>query len=949
MVRVLERARKSLALKDPEKTKASLREVTALLSSDDTVVQACEVLMEAFTSPYWMVREYACVLMSNASARVLDFLERKVGSASPEQAYWMIRVAARYGNEAYRVLEALRTSSHKLVRKEAIQALEKLDTPEILDSLIDSLNDPVWVNRSAAASVLEKKAGSLPVIDALQKALVNKKSDNVTFWILRIISRLVGADPNNPVHTFLKHPNVRIKCAALAAMGNMIDEASLPILVAHLDDPSWIVRKAAADALLERGEQAVEVLKKAFKEGSHEVKYWAIRLMARIGGAERLNTYRSFVQGQIEELKYYGMTALSEIREANAVSVLIDCFMDKSWNVRRFASERLVSMGSFVVPYLVDRISSGDENVRYWCVRTLTAMQQAAASSLVALLESDDEEVRGYVLMCLEPPLERQLLEAVIKRLDDPLPVNQKKASDLLEQCGAAALPVIFPACFASNVNVRYWARRLTAALGEDNLDRLLEAADADDTLQGRAIGFMKTTPVSDILSWLGREYDEMLEFVATSPSMSGGIDELFSAGAMAGLGEPAPSGEFSRILGVMGGGASSGKPSPSVEVVQEGSPAARMYGSGTLDELLVLLHEKDGSDLHVNVGSRPVMRIHGYLTVLEEYEVLTRSSAERMLTSILTEEQKRKLERELSLDFSYEIDDVARYRVNLFRQRRGLNGVFRLIPSRIPSFEELQLPPVFEQFCKLRQGLFLVTGPTGSGKSSTLAAMIDYINERRQEHIITIEDPIEFVHEHKKCLISQRELGQHCRSFSDALRSALREDPDIILVGEMRDLETISLAITAAETGHLVLTTLHTTSAAQTIDRIIDVYPPHQQAQIRVQLANSVQAIVAQRLLPTRKKNRRVPVHEILVKTPAVANLIREGKTEQIFNILQTGRDLGMQTMDDALARMVRRGIVRYEDAVEYAYDKQTFEKLKPRDEGAGEFAGGRARVSRL
>ncbi len=318
---------------------------------------------------------------------------------------------------------------------------------------------------------------------------------------------------------------------------------------------------------------------------------------------------------------------------------------------------------------------------------------------------------------------------------------------------------------------------------------------------------------------------------------------------------------------------------------------------------------EVRASDVHLSPGVPPALRVRGRITPLDDHPALTPQDTREIVYSILNDSQRKRFENELQLDFAYAIPNVARYRVNCFFQRGAISAAFRLIPTEILSLDSLGLPNVLEEFCRKPRGFVLMTGPTGSGKSTSLASMVDLINGEREEHILTIEDPIEFLHTHKKCIVNQREVGADAIDFSSALKSALREDPDVILVGEMRDLETISTALTAAETGHLVFATLHTQSTAQTVDRIIDVFPPHQQQQVRMQLSIALQGIVTQQLLPTADGSGRVVACEVLVPTPAIRNLIREGKTHQIYSALQTSASVGMQTMDSHLAQLVRMG----------------------------------------
>jgi twitching motility protein PilT len=331
--------------------------------------------------------------------------------------------------------------------------------------------------------------------------------------------------------------------------------------------------------------------------------------------------------------------------------------------------------------------------------------------------------------------------------------------------------------------------------------------------------------------------------------------------------------------------------------------------------ELLIFAVNQKASDLHLSAGEPPMLRIHGELRKLET-PPLTAEQVHKLIYDILNDRQRKTLEETKELDFSIALGEYGRFRVNCFFQQRGSAAVFRSIPSKIHTFEELGLPRVCRQIAKNRRGLVLVTGPTGSGKSTTLAAIINHINNDRKEHIITIEDPIEFIHTSINCLINQRELLAHTHSFANALRSALREDPDVILVGEMRDLETIQLALTAAETGHLVFATLHTTGAAKTIDRIIDVFPTDQQEQVRTQFSESLQAVISQRLFKRRDGTGRVAAVEIMIGTTAIRNLIRESKISQIPSVMQTGQKYGMQTMDAALKELINRKIISAEEA---------------------------------
>ena len=343
------------------------------------------------------------------------------------------------------------------------------------------------------------------------------------------------------------------------------------------------------------------------------------------------------------------------------------------------------------------------------------------------------------------------------------------------------------------------------------------------------------------------------------------------------------------------------------------------------LSELLAFAVKNGASDIHISSGLPPLIRIDGEMRRIK-VDLLTSNVVHDMIYDIMLDSQRKEFEERLEADFAFEISSVARFRVNAYNQARGPAAAFRTIPTEILSLEDINAPPIFRTLSEKHRGLVLVTGPTGSGKSTTLAAMVDYVNHSKKGHILTIEDPIEFVHQSHNCLINQREVGRHTQSFNNALRSALREDPDVVLVGEMRDQETISLALTAAETGHLVFGTLHTSSAAKTIDRIIDVFPAGEKEMVRAMLSESLEGVIAQRLLK-KPEGGRVAAYEIMIGTPAIRNLIREAKVPQIYGMIQTGRDAGMVTMDQSLDDLVSRNLVTRETARTLAVDQSKFE----------------------
>lgn len=388
----------------------------------------------------------------------------------------------------------------------------------------------------------------------------------------------------------------------------------------------------------------------------------------------------------------------------------------------------------------------------------------------------------------------------------------------------------------------------------------------------------------------------------------------------------------------------------PGTRAALRSSGAPQRSGVGTqrheddldLDSTLVAMVQAGASDLHLTSGAAPTIRLSGSLQPLDGFPVMEAEALRRTLYAVLTQKQREKFEANLELDLSYSVRGLARFRLNLYQQRESIGAAFRVIPYEIKPLEQLGVPPVVATFAGMPRGLVLVTGPTGSGKSTTLASIIDLANRTRSDHIMTVEDPIEFLHRHKKALINQREVGEDTHSFGNALKHVLRQDPDIILVGEMRDLETISVALTAAETGHLVFATLHTQDAAQTIDRVIDVFPASQQAQVRTQLAGAIQGVVSQTLCKRASGVGRSVATEVMVATPAIRNLIREGKTHQIYSAMQAGAQQGMHTMDQHLAELVKQGAITYEVGLEKCHHIEDFNRLTGRFSGPSQGAAG-------
>ena len=455
----------------------------------------------------------------------------------------------------------------------------------------------------------------------------------------------------------------------------------------------------------------------------------------------------------------------------------------------------------------------------------------------------------------------------------------------------------------------------------------MIVSADPNDAtaLKARQVGAAAHMPTNADSAALVQKVLSIAKVEAPASQMSStGTAEPAGYGAPQPVADPVPQPEQRAAQSPM-----SAQPAHPVAAPSASGGGPRRNENVHVDDLLRLMIDRGGSDLHIAVGSPPGIRQRGELLPVENMPILTPRDTQEMILSLLSEEQRKRFETELELDFAYSIPGLSRFRANVFQQRNSLGAVFRVIPIKIPTLEDLNLPKVCRFLAERPRGLVLVTGPTGSGKSTTLAAMIDHINTNKSLHIITLEDPIEFMHKNKKSYVNQREIGEDTHSFTSALKRVLRQDPDVILVGEMRDLETIAAAITAAETGHLVLATLHTTGGPATVDRIIDVFPPHQQQQVRMQLSGTLEGVLSQVLLRSTDGKTRVMAMEIMLGIPAISNLIREGKTHQMPTIIQGGASMGMQTLDQHLKALLQAGKVTFEEAISKAQEPRELAQM--------------------
>ncbi len=782
------------------------------------------------------------------------------------------------------LLSILNSRENDEIRKIALEALARNPDKKIILALLGKISDPSWIVRKQAKRALIEQGDS--IYNIIQEYFMNCSSQQkyecikIIPLILRekaftLFQRMIEADT--------KAGNLRpYICAGL---GEIKTEASMKTLLALLDDESLVVREEATKSLANWGRDLVKYLLAIFPTAKQETKMCLMILLGRILELDVVKLFEEKFGQPTQETKYFLLTALSEVREPKVVAYLIPYLKDESVFIQDYTQKILSQLGVHAVDPLLSCLDTEDEDLIIQVLKVIGII--GSKEALRPLLFLIDNSRKTLVRTCaIEAISKLQKFELIaglllLKLNDKDLSIRHTIVENLSKQPRKAFLKDLVAATLDKDSDISWWSREILKRRDYVGIPSFINLYDSSTDVER-----------DRMISLVSKLSEDQLDSVLKLEKIT--LEEL------------KPENVETRVL-------------------------RRKYNKeniADLKELLYYLHEEGGSDLHISIGLPPSIRIHGEL-IRTTFETITPEKSRFLLFSIMNDPQKREFNETMELDFSYEVADCARFRVNVFMQKNGMAGVFRIIPNTVPSFDQLSLDKsIMEKVCNHKSGLILVTGATGSGKSTTLAAMIDHINRTRYDHLITIEDPIEFVHPHKRSVITQRELGTNTLSFSNALRSALREDPDVILVGEMRDLDTMNLAIAASETGHLVFSTLHTINAYESIHRVVGSFPGDVQQSIRMQLAGTLRGIVSQRLIPAYLTSGRIMAYEVLVGSVPVRRCIKEDKIDQIISIMQTSRADGMLTMDQCLEDLVIAKKITYEDGLKNAEDKKDFQK---------------------
>lgn len=861
-------------------------------------------LIEFFHHQIWAIRKYAsqslvrCGLKNRDTLDIINGYMTASGFKNEDDLYWALQTAAgiRVNNAAgYLMNWAVEEAYPKNYMSHLITALARINDTSSVAFLIEALGNENWIVKKEASAALI--AFGRNIIPQLQSAFSNEKIE-IRTWISKIIGQILGKDAYSFFKNMLASERKEMRYYAICALSESDDPQAAAAIAAKVADPSWLIRIQAADILEKMGESALEYLKKNIVEGSSDDRFHSIKIIQKIMKDKAFTTVRDFLNLDDTETKIMLLSALAEQDDETVFNLLCDSLTEPNYLVQRHAANLLIHYGNTVAPKIAAAFTrTQNGTTRYWFIDALSAFDTreaffAQAEIFAAASKRQKIQILRSINNSGDAEIDRLRMLFLINALSDEGYSVRNAAFNQLAKF--VHLKVDFDSREIGLEEALMMIRE-TGLEQRDNeqVKELIRSNDCASAMARIACGGIMNSAAQ----------------ASRQAQAAGGVSQIAGPQAYQGAGH---------------------------HEVQSGQAAAVQHSyqlhetreyTMSIEEILRQAVEKKASDIHFATDYPPTFRINGHIEFQEYLQTLEAPHIRHLAYQVLNPHARHAFEMSQELDTSFEIKGLARFRVNMYMDMRGIGMVFRVIPYEIPDLDTLGVPAIIKTLAQKQKGLVLVTGPTGSGKSTTLASMLNYINKNRKSHIITIEDPVEFVHKPIQSKVTQRELNTSTRSFAGALRSSLREDPDIILVGEMRDLETIEMAITAAETGHLVLSTVHTSSAANTIDRLIDAFPADKHSQVRAALTEGLIAVVAQSLVP-KKNGGMIAAFEIMTMTSAIGNLIKEGKTTQIKDYMLAGKQYGMQILDDSLAELMSRDEITFEEAMTASYNKDDFKK---------------------
>lgn len=865
----------------------ALDKFSSLLETQTTDKQkkvVSTILPLAFSSRFESIQKKAVQTAINYPTILKDVLPALRLSSDTTVRFWAHFLLIELGIiKKEELLSLLNSRENDEIRKIVLDALAVKPDKRTVIAFLDKISDPSWIISNRAKRALIEQGDS--IYQVIQEYF-QSCSSRQRYECIKIIPLILGEKAFTLFKKMLESDKAGSYRPYIAAgLGEIKSEQSLKTLVDLLDDDTMVVRQEAIKSLSSWGNELVSSLMSIFPTAKNDTRVSIMVLLGKIMGVKVVEFFKENFPKPSQEARFYLITALGEVREPTVIKELLPYLKDESIFIQDYTIRIMSQLGVHAVDPLLASLDTEDEDLIIQVLKVIgTIGSKEALRPLLFLIDSSRNTlVKTCAIEAISKLQKFELVAGLLllKLNDKDISIRHTIVENLSKHPRKSFLKELVAAVFDRDSDVAWWSREIFKKRDYPGIMSFLGLYDnSTDVEKDRMISLVSKLSEDQIDSVLS---NEKIDFESLKPE---NVE--------------------TRVL----------KRKFNKENIAD------------IKELLYYLHEEKGSDLHISIGLPPSIRIHGEL-IRTTFETITAEKSRFLLFSIMNDAQKKEFNEKMELDFSYEVRDCARFRVNVFMQKNGMGGVFRIIPNVVPSFDELSLDrDIMEKVCNHKSGLILVTGATGSGKTTTLASMIDYINRTRYDHIITIEDPIEFVHNHKRSVVTQRELGTNTLSFSNALRSGLREDPDVILVGEMRDMETMNLAVAASETGHLVFSTLHTINAYESIHRIIGSFPGDLQHSIRMQLAGTLRGIVSQRLVPAYLTAGRILAYEVLVGITPVRRCIKEDKTDQIISIMQTSRMDGMITMDQCLENLVIAKKITYEDGYKYCEDKKEFKK---------------------
>jgi len=914
-----------------------------LADTDSVEEELVHSLIQSLGHRIWIIRSRLYSLFLRHQNKIYPFLSEYLNDKNEDIQYWSIQIYCSVAQDYYQFAqesqdEAKSKKYMKFVERNVkrltnvfpdvteanqiiiLSGLGKIRYQRLIPFFSNKLNSKKWVLRHESAKAL----GNLGEIAVPHlKKLILEGTRDQCYWSFRVLGQLLGEKALEPFFRVVNSPDYadEIRIYALSGMKQIETTGIIPYLMRCLSSDLWVLRAQASETLINMKGEVVNALIECLNSREHNLRFWALKTLAEVVHEEDLPQIEGFIREKDQELRFYTITALSRIASPRAIRLITDCFNDEAWLIRKHAADSLVMIGEKVIQPLVTILKeySDDEEKIFWTLQVFSTLRvKSVLPALSQFLRSENRDYRLYAVRAIAQIQGEEAVRSLIEGFSNDLWVVRHECFMELRR-KEGCLPLVYGLGYLNHPNdsIHYWVTKYLRESEKEGLISLIEEMER-----------LENDEVRRLAQNLESLQEQYLEELLNSPLTN--LERIKEC-----LTDPFKLKERAQIAAsIASKPAPVASPVPIVEVPVAAVSEHHNYFyfdqddferyEFTLDEILEKLVFLGGSDLHLKADEEPMVRVHGAIQSLG-LRPISSNQIKELLRLRMDATQQRRFCANKQLDFSLCISSGERFRVNVYLSHKGIEGAFRHIKKEIPGFEDLGLPVhLMEEISRLDSGLVLITGVTGAGKSSTLASIIGAINKRDSKHILCIEDPIEYIHTNQKSVISHRQLGEHVDSFVDGLKAALREDPDVVLVGEMRDVETIKSTLKLAGTGHLVFSTFHTESAPQTIEQLIQFFPPDERQNICAQLSFCLRGVVSQILVPDFQSLGRVPVLEMMRGTNAVKNMIRDGKTEQLYSVMQTGSTEGMMTRDQHLKQLAKSRKIRQETMELYLRDKK-------------------------